>query len=205
MKTELIDKNEYEKAVISLKKGNIVALPTETVMGFAIDAFNKDAFQKLIDIKNRPSNKAFPFVVQAKEEISKYSEVGINAKKIINHFFPGPLTIILKKKSTIPDYITSGKDTIAVRIPNDETVLKILNMLDNPILLTSANKSGEDATLNSHECYDIFNGELEYIIQGKCIYNEASTIIDLTNDSCLKIVRQGKITKEDITRILEDK
>ena len=115
---------------------------------------------------------------------------------------PGPVTVILKKKDNLPGYITNDKDSIAIRIPNDETVLKILNEFNSPILLTSANKSGEDAALNSDECYNIFNNQIPVIIKGECLIKEASTIIDLTGDE-IKIIREGKITLEDIRKEIE--
>ena len=199
MDTKIIEKTQYKDVVNALKQGEVVSFPTETVMGLAVDAFNKNAYAKLVDVKNRPANKAFPFIVKDKNEISKYAYVDEKVYKIINKFMPGPLTIILKKNEALPDYVTNNKDSIAIRIPDDEIVLKILNELDNPILLTSANKSGEDPALNSNQCYEVFNGEIPFIIKGECLIKEASTIIDLT-DGEIKLIREGKISLEDIRK-----
>lgn len=199
MNTKIIEKTQYKEVINALKQGEVVSFPTETVMGLAVDAFNKNAYTKLVDVKNRPANKAFPFIVKDKNEVSKYAYVDEKVNKIINKFMPGPLTIILKKNEALPDYVTNNKDSIAIRIPDDETVLKILNELDNPILLTSANKSGEDPALNSSQCYEVFNGEIPFIIKGECLIKEASTIIDLT-DGEIKLIREGKISLEDIRK-----
>ena len=202
MNTKIIDKSQFIDIVESLNNGYVVAFPTETVMGLAVDAFNKESYHSLIEVKNRPANKAFPFIVKDKGEISKYAYVNDKYKRIIDKFMPGPLTIILKKNENLPSYITNNKESIAIRIPNDETVLKILNEFNRPILLTSANKSGEDAALNSDECYKIFNNQIPVIIKGECLIKEASTIVDLTGDE-IKIIREGKISLEDIRKEIE--
>ncbi len=203
MKTQIIDKSEYSKIVKALDEGKVVAFPTETVMGLAVDAFNFEAYEKLINVKNRPLNKAFPFVVKNINEIEKYACVDERIYKVASNFLPGPLTIILKKKESIPSFITARKDTIAIRVPDDDVVLKILNDFNKPILLTSANKSGENAALNSVDCYEIFKNEIEYIVEGCSVLNVASTIVDMSSEE-IKIIREGKIKLEDIKKILED-
>ena len=201
--TKIIEKKEYLLAVNALEDYEVVAFPTETVMGLAIDAFNLEAYNNLVNVKNRPQNKAFPFIVANSSEIEKYAIVNNKIQKVINSFLPGPLTIVLKKKESVPSFVTGGKDTIAIRIPDEETVLRILKEFGKPILLTSANKSGENSTLNSTECYQVFNGEIKYIIQGECLINKASTIVDLSSDE-IKVLREGKISLEDIKKIMEE-
>ena len=198
----LINKKDYKLAVEYLNNDEVRALPTETVMGFAIKASSITAYNKLIEVKNRPANKAFPFIVGSKKDIEKYAYVDEVTKKIIDAYMPGPLTIILKKKETVDSRITNNKDTIAIRIPNDKTLLKIVKELKEPILLTSANKSGEDASLNSDEVYNIFKEDVPVIIKGKCEYNLASTIIEINNKD-VKIIREGIVKKEEIERLIK--
>ena len=198
----LINKKDYKLAVEYLNNDEVIALPTETVMGFAIKASSITAYNKLIEVKNRPANKAFPFIVGSKKDIEKYAYVDEVTKKIIDAYMPGPLTIILNKKETVDSRITNNKDTIAIRIPNDKTLLKIVKELKEPILLTSANKSGEDASLNSDEVYNIFKEDVPVIIKGKCEYNLASTIIEINNKD-VKIIREGIIKKEEIERLIK--
>ena len=198
----LINKKDYKLAVEYLNNDEVIALPTETVMGLAIKASSITAYNKLIEVKNRPSNKAFPFIVGSKKDIEKYAYVDEVTKKIIDAYMPGPLTIILKKKEVVDSRVTNSKDTIAIRIPNDKTLLKIVKELKEPILLTSANKSGEDACLNSEEVYNIFKEDVPVIIKGKCEYNLASTIIEIS-DKDVKIIREGIIKKEEIERLIK--
>ena len=198
----LINKKDYKLAVEYLNNEEVIALPTETVMGLAIKASSFIAYQKLVEVKNRPSNKAFPFIVSSVEEIEKYAVLDEISKKIINAYMPGPLTIILKKRDCVDDRITNNKETIAIRIPDDKTLLKIVKELKEPILLTSANKSGENACLNSDEVNEIFKDEVSLIIKGKCNYNIASTIVEII-DNKVNIIREGIIKKEEIERLIK--
>lgn len=198
----LITKKDYKLAIEYLNNDEVIALPTETVMGLAIKASSLSAYTRLIEIKNRPLNKAFPFIVSSIEEIEKYAYVDEITKKVIEAFMPGPLTIILKKKESVDPRITNNKDTIAIRIPDDKTLLKIVKGLKEPILLTSANKSGEEACITSEEVINIFNDEVPLVIKGKCEYNIASTIVEI-KDKSVNIIREGKITKEEIERLIK--
>lgn len=197
----LINKKDYKLAIEYLNNDEVIALPTETVMGLAIKSSSISAYEKLIEVKNRPSNKAFPFIVSSIEEIEKYAVVDDLTSKIIKAYMPGPLTLILKKKSSVDSRITNDKDTIAIRIPDDKTLLKIVKELGEPILLTSANKSGEPPCLNSEEVINVFKEEIPLIIKGKCEYNLASTIIEINNKD-VKIIREGIIKKEEIERLV---
>ncbi len=198
----LIDKKDYKLAVEYLNNDEVIALPTETVMGLAIKATSISAYDKLVQVKNRPENKAFPFIVYCKEEANKYAYIDDLTSKIMDAFMPGPLTIILKKKDSVSDYITNYKETIAIRIPDDKVLLNIVRELNSPILLTSANKSGEKASINSDEVYEVFKDEIPLIIKGKCEYNIASTIIEINNKQ-VNIIREGIIKKEEIERLIK--
>lgn len=197
----LINKKDYKLAIEYLNDDEVISLPTETVMGLAIKASSILAYNKLIEIKNRPLNKAFPFIVSSIKDIDKYAYVDEITRKVINAYMPGPLTIILRKKESVDSRVTNGQDTIAIRIPNDKTLLKIVKELKEPILLTSANKSGEAPCLSSEEVMNIFNDEVPIIIKGKCEFNIASTIIEI-KDKNVNIIREGIIKKEEIERLI---
>lgn len=198
----LINKKDYKLAIEYLNNDEVIALPTETVMGLAIKSSSLVAYNKLIEVKNRPKNKAFPFIVGNKKDIEKYAYVDEITKKIIDAYMPGPLTLVLKKKDSVNDYITNKKDTIAIRIPDDRTLLKIVKELGEPILLTSANKSGEEASLTSEEVVNVFNEEIPLVIKGKCKVNIASTIVEI-KDKNVNILREGIIKKEEIERLIK--
>lgn len=198
----LINKKDYKLAVEYLNNDEVISLPTETVMGLAVKASSFSAYNKLIEVKNRPMNKAFPFIVGDKKDIEKYAYIDEITKKIIEAYMPGPLTIILKKKECVSDYITNNKDTIAIRIPDDRTLLKIVKELNEPILLTSANKSGEEASLTSEEVINVFKDEIPLVIKGKCKVNIPSTIVEI-KDKNVSIIREGIIKKEEIERLIK--
>lgn len=198
----LINKKDYKLAIEYLNNDEVIALPTETVMGLAVKASSILAYNKLVEIKNRPVNKAFPFIVGSIEEVEKYAYVDDVTRKIIKAFMPGPLTIILKKKENVDKRITNEKDTIAIRIPDDKVLLKIIKGLKEPILLTSANRSGEEPCISSEEVLEVFKDEISLVIKGKCEYNIASTIIEINNKN-VNIIREGIIKKEEIERLIK--
>ena len=164
--------------------------------------YTQEGYQKLIEAKRRPKEKAFPFVVGNKEDIKKVATLTKKQQKIVDLFFPGPLTIIVKKNENVADYLTNGKDTIAIRMPDNEFVLDLIKELGKPILLTSANLSGEEAALNSEEAFNIFDGVVPFIVEGEAGSSMASTIIDLTQDE-IKIVREGKIGLKELEEAVE--
>ena len=136
MNTEVYDwqngikDNELNRTVQVLKGGGIVIFPTETVYGIGANAFDKKAVEKIYEVKNRPGEKPLSIMVSGIDEIEKYAIISNNIeRKIIESFMPGPITVILKKKPGVFDYISSGKDTIGVRIPDNKIVLEILKKL----------------------------------------------------------------------------
>ena len=200
MKTVILNKKEFKQVASFLFQGCIVVFPTETVMGIAVVADNYDSYKQLIDVKNRPLEKAFPLVVGNKKQISDYAIINDKQKRIIEKLMPGPLTIVLKKKNNVPSYVTAGKDSIAIRMSDDEFVLKVLKDLGKPILLTSANLSGEPSSLNDEEAQKIFYGKVRAIVQGDCPIQIPSTIVDLTATEP-KILREGIVSIDQINEI----
>jgi len=203
VKTVILDKKEFKQVASFLFQGCVVVFPTETVMGIAVVADNYDSYKQLVDVKNRPLEKAFPLVVGDKKQIFDYAIINNRQKRIIDKLMPGPLTIILKKKDNIPNYITSNKDSIAIRMSDDEFVLKVLKDLGKPILLTSANLSGKPSSLNDEEAQKIFYGKVRAIVKGECPIQIPSTIVDLTTDKP-KILREGIISIDQINEIWRD-
>ena len=136
-----------------------------------------------------------------KSEIKKYTEITSNLEqKIIDEFLPGPLTIILKKKPNFGTYFTAGNDTIGVRIPNHKIVSSILNEIDFPIIAPSANISGEPSGVEATDIIKEFDGKVDAIIDGgKANQGLSSTIVKVI-DNEITILREGKITKEDILK-----
>ena len=186
----------------ALLKEEIVCFPTETVMGVAIIAENEQTYNKLVDLKNRPANKVFPFCV-LKKQIENYCEVNELQKKIIDKFLPGPLTVILKRKGGVPNFIGNEEGTIAVRVSENEFVNTVLEKIKKPIFLTSANLSGEEVCKDSLEAKNVFKDKVKVYVEGKPFGGVATTIVDLTKEKPI-LIRQGVIKIEDILNIWED-
>lgn len=203
MKDKLVSKNNIKQVIEAFKEGKVVALPTETVFGIGVIYDNITAFNNLIIAKNRPLEKAFPLVIGDISWINEFAYISNRLMKVIQIFFPGPLTVVLKKKETIPFHVTSGKDTIAIRMPDDEFILNVLKSVNKPILLTSANKSGEKPASNHNEALDIFQNNVDIIVEGEAKFNVPSTIVDFSNND-IKLIREGVISFEDIKRIYKE-
>lgn len=186
-----------------LNNSGVIAFPTETVMGLGVIYNDKKAYDKLNLIKRRPEDKPYTLMVGDIKDIYLYAEVSDLAKKIINSFMPGPLTILLKSKDNIPTYVTHGTGVIGIRIPSHDVALSLLKGIEKPLLVPSANRSGEKPAMNAKEVKEIFKDELDYIIDGKIEGGLPSTIIDLTSDNYF-IVRTGPITKEMIDKVIKE-
>ena len=205
MNTEVYDwqngikDNELNRTVQVLKGGGIVIFPTETVYGIVANAFDKKAVEKIYEVKNRPGEKPLSIMVSGIDEIEKYAIISNNIeRKIIESFMPGPITVILKKKPGVFDYISSGKDTIGVRIPDNKIVLEILKKLQLPIVAPSANISGLPSGVDLKDILKDFYGKVDVCIDGgKAKLGEASTIVEVADGKTV-ILRQGKITLEEI-------
>ena len=191
-----------DKVSEALLKEEIVCFPTETVMGVAIIAGNEQTYNKLVDLKNRPANKVFPFCV-LKKQIENYCEVNELQKKIIDKFLPGPLTVILKRKEGVPNFIGNEEGTIAVRVSENEFVNTVLEKIKKPIFLTSANLSGEEVCKDSLEAKNVFKDKVKVYVEGKPFGGVATTIVDLTKEKPI-LIRQGVIKIEDILNVWED-
>lgn len=191
-----------DKVSEALLKEEIVCFPTETVMGVAIIAENEQTYNKLVDLKNRPANKVFPFCV-LKKQIENYCEVNELQKKIIDKFLPGPLTVILKRKEGVPNFIGNEEGTIAVRVSENEFVNTVLEKIKKPIFLTSANLSGEEVCKDSLEAKNVFKDKVKVYVEGKPFGGVATTIVDLTKEKPI-LIRQGVIKIEDILNVWED-
>lgn len=200
-----VDPRKLEGHIISkaktvLKNGGIVALPTETVYGLVADLFSEEAVKKIYKIKRRKPDKQLPVFIPNIESINSYVEkLPDLAYKLMNAFWPGPLTIVLlKKKGLNLPFKTS---TLGFRVPNHPVPLALLNEY-GALVSTSANLSGKKDALSAEEVKEYFNGEIDLILDGgPTIFKVPSTVIDFTGHSP-KIIREGKIKKEEIERII---
>ena len=194
------------KAKKNIENNNIIAIPTETVYGLAGNAFSNKAVNKIFNLKKRPTIN--PLIIHFGNLKDVKNEVITNKNfiKLAKIFCPGPITFILKKKtsSKICDKATAGKKTVAIRIPKNRISKKLLNILRVPLAAPSANMSSKLSPTSAEDVVDEFKDKIKFVLDGgNCQIGLESTIIDLTNNP--KILRQGIITKEQIEKILKKK
>lgn len=198
-----------ETAVDWIIEGKLIGFPTDSVYGLGGDPLNLQLVERLYNLKFRDRSKGFLLLVYDLEEALKIAEFNDIALKLANHFWPGQLTLILKRKdpNIIPSEVTAFQNTIGLRIPENEIVLKILKLLKQKgrfggIIGTSANYSGEPPSITGAEVAKKFLGTIDYILDsGKTKSQIATTIVDCTSDD-LKVLRIGKISEEEIWSVL---
>ena len=185
-----------------IRKGGLVAFPTETVYGLGADAYNDEAVKKIYIAKGRPSDNPLIVHIADVSEVTKVArEIPDNAKKLMDAYAPGPFTMVLKKQPTISDTVTAGLDTVGVRIPQDEIAHAFLKFAGVPIAAPSANLSGKPSPTKAEYVLDDMNGRIDAIIYGsESSVGVESTIIDLTDDIPI-ILRPGGITLEDLIAV----
>jgi len=193
----IVSKLRINKVVNELRKGNIVLVPTETVFGVAVIYNNEQAFQKLMELKHRPLDKHFPVCVGSVEQIQ---EVAVFNEELVNELLPNPLTLILNTNK-LPKYMDA--DSVAIRYPQDRFLNKVCKKLHSPILLTSANISGEKPIESIEEAIKIFNDKISVYVKGKVKIGKPSTIIKINNNK-VEVLREGPLSKEDIIKMIGD-
>lgn len=206
MKTKLLstNKSDIAKAAAIIREGGLVAFPTETVYGLGADALSEKAVADIYAAKGRPSDN--PMIVH----ISRASDMGrltpvlsADIVKLIENFWPGPLTIVVKKKPEVPDRTTGGLDTVAVRMPDSKAALELISMADTPIAAPSANISGRPSPTRARDVIADMDGRIDAVIEGEdCRVGIESTVVDMTGD-VPTILRPGIITAENIEAVLE--
>lgn len=191
------------KAKKILESEELVAIPTETVYGLAGNIYSEKAIKKIFETKKRPLFN--PLIVHI-DSINKLDEIACEipekAKKLAAAFWPGSLTLVLKKKTNIPDIITAGKDTVAVRVPDHLLTLKLLQSLDFPLAAPSANPFGSISPTTAQHVADYFPEDLDMVLDGgSCKNGIESTIIGFENSEAV-LYRLGSLSVEDIQSVI---
>lgn len=196
---EKIDEEQLDEIIKAYKDGEVIAFPTETVYGLGANIYNDEAIEKIYIAKNRPADNPLIAHIGYMEQLSKLVEkVPLKAKKLIEAFWPGPLTIIFKKNKEISMVATAGLDTIGVRMPDHPVIESILVKGDLVLVAPSANISGSPSPTTMKHVADDLDGLVYGIIDGgNCDEGIESTIIDMSGDIPV-ILRPGTITKEDL-------
>ena len=202
--TKQIDYDKLHDASQSLINGNLVIFPTDTVYGIGCNPFIDNSITKLFNSKNRPITKPINVLISNMDMLKCLTDNITDAEyKLMKEFWPGPLTIILKKNQSISDKLTSGLDTIGVRMPGNKIALDLIETANIPIATSSANISNYFAPTYLSEIPENFKDKASFIIDGgPSNLSIASTIVKIENNK-VNILRQGTITEAEIKNVLE--
>ena len=181
--------NEIDELARILKNDGIIAVPTDTVYGLCARIDSEKAHNKLIETKNRPTNKLFPIMCANKEQIKSIAKLNNTAEKLIDCFMPGPITLILEKRIQLPNSINKKYTSIAVRMATSKSLEKLIEEVGSPVFMTSANISGEPTCESLEEIEEKFPS-LDGILEENSPKGKASTIVDCTTER-IKILREG--------------
>lgn len=195
-----------KRAAALLKKGELVALPTETVYGLAANAVDEKAVKKIFTAKGRPQDNPLIVHVASRKQLEDIvQEIPLKANKLMNKFWPGPLTLIFSKKDLIPDQTSAGLDTVAVRMPAHPLMLAVIELSDLVLAAPSANTSGYPSPTQAAHVYNDLNGKIPLILDGgHCHFGVESTVVDIRKGKT-RVLRPGGISREELAEFLDEK
>jgi len=198
--------SDLEAAAKLLSEGEVVGVPTETVYGLAADATNTDAVAKIFEAKGRPADNPLIIHVTSLEMMHEYTEdIPSAAYRLAEKFWPGPLTMILPKRSNVPDIVTGGLDTVAVRMPSHPCMRKLIDMVGKPLAAPSANISGYPSPTCAEHVIDDMNGRIAAVVDGGfCSVGLESTVISFDGYDSVRVLRPGYITAEQLRTVVDE-
>lgn len=204
MQTKLIKENISEAAEI-IKRGGLVAVPTETVYGLAGNGLDENAVHEIYEVKGRPAVKPLSLMVPDRGAMKGYCEdVPEQAEYLAERFWPGPLTIVLKAKELVPEIVRAGGTTVGLRCPDHPLTLEALRLAKLPFAAPSANPSGAESPKDAAKVMEYFSGRIDAVIDGgSCGIGRESTLIDMSARP-YRILRQGALAADDIADALVD-
>ena len=192
-----------ERAVVCLKSGMPVALPTETVYGLAAPMSCPDVIERIYSLKQRPENNPLIVHVLDSVQLQRVAYVTPLVLRLVEAFWPGPLTLVLPKRSCVPDIVTAHQDSVAVRSPQNPFFRRVIELIDEPLVAPSANKFQHVSPTTAQHVLEDMGDVLEYILDGgPCNFGVESTILSLLDEGKPTILRFGPIAKEEIERFL---
>lgn len=196
-----------ERIVSLLKRGGVIAVPTDTVYGLIGDALRESSVRKIFRIKARSRAKAMPVFVRDVAMAKEYAYVDAKLVPLLQELWPGQTTVVLRKRDKIPDAVTGGEKTIAIRVPDHSFIMKVMNEFPRPLIGASANLSGSEPAQSATEVQNTFTRHIprpEAMVDGgRLPPSPPSTVLDMTRPENPRIVRMGAITKEKLDEYLK--
>ena len=192
-----------ELALGALRRGGVVSFPTDTLYALGADALDDAAVARVFAIKARPLDNPLPLFVSSAEMASELGALSREARLLVERFWPGALTIVVRKLPSFESLALSGGETVALRAPDHPIALDLLARLGRPITATSANLSGGPNPEDASEVTRQLNGAVDYVLDGgACPIGQASTIVDCSTAGGIKVLRQGAISEDEIRAVL---
>ena len=203
VKTNYLSSAAWNRAVEILRRGGLVGIPTETVYGLGADGLNPQAVENIFAAKGRPQDNPLILHIPSADWLARYcQDIPEAAYTLARRFWPGPLTLILRRKPVVPDVVTAGLDTVGMRCPDHALCRKIIAGLDRPIAAPSGNTSGRPSPTSAAAMEEDMDGKIDAIVDGgECTVGVESTILDLTVTPP-RLLRPGGITLEQLKDVL---
>ncbi len=206
----------FTHIVDEIKQGKVIAIPTDTVYGLATSIKSDTNIKRIFEIKQRDERKAIPVLVNSIDMAKSIAKISKSEMEIIQKVWPGPISILFVKRKKVSNVLTSGKDTIVLRIPNDKFLNILLNLINEPITATSANISGENSFTNPEDLIARFKKEKsqpDIVVKvvsniQKQRKNKPSTLIAIVgkgHDTTVSILREGCVSEEELLNIINNK
>jgi len=178
------------RVVQCLREGGIIAYPTDTTYGIGCSIFNKKGIEQIYQLKQREKKKPFSFICSTLSEVSRYAKVSNAGFKILKRYLPGPYTFVLEATREVPELLLTRQKTVGIRIPDNRICLEIVQMLENPVITTSANLSGEEPVGDPNLIDVAFGAKLDLIVDGGILTRDVSSVVSITGD-IPEVIRVG--------------
>lgn len=197
------DAKAVERAAAALRAGGLVAFPTDTVYGLGAHGFQPEAVESIYRVKGRMAQKAIPLLLGSVADVEEVAQnVPDAAWKLAECFWPGGLTLVLRRRPNVPDVVTSGGPTVAVRIPDHPVPLRLISLIDAPLAATSANRSGQPSPVTADEVRESLNGLIDVLLDGGTTPGGVeSTVLDLSLSDPV-VLRRGAVPVEELEKVL---
>ena len=194
---------DFDEAVAALQRGDVIVFPTETLYGLGADALNSEAVEKIFQLKGRDPRSPIPVLVTGTDMLyTLIAEIPPSAKKLMESFWPGPLTLVLPARQNIPTPLLNNSGGIGVRISSEPLATQLVRALGHPLTATSANPSGKEPARTLQEAKSYFSGTVDIFLDGGTLTSKSgSTVIEISADK-INIIREGEVSISDLRKVL---